>query len=113
MLTGKRDLELIVGDATPFRVYLYDETDAPAVLGAADAARVSLFSAVGATPFFSKTATISAANGYLEVTPTQVEADAWVAGTYLGRATVRFGTYWRKSARFRVVVARGDVANTP
>lgn len=113
MLAGKRELVLIVGDATPFRVYLYDETDALAVLGSADAARVALLSAVGTAAFFSKTATISAANGYLEVTPTQAEADAWVAGTYFGRATIRFATYWRKTERFTVRIQSADVANTP
>lgn len=105
-------LDLCVGDAQPFYVYLTDSKDLGANLSAATGARFTILTDVGGSVLFSKTATIDIPNSRVVISPTQGEADAFIPGEYPAQVSILINSVWRKSLRFYVTIEKAIAPNT-
>lgn len=105
-------LTLVVGSANPFELLFRAANDAvQSLAGASDYVVVIRESTVGTVLIkrtkTAGTVTVDVPNGKLVCTMTQPEADALVAGAYIGEAALLFGTTWIHTKSFVVNVLRG------
>ena len=99
-------LELTIGDAGAIAFPVVDRNGNAVSLGSAASAKFTVREYAGAsTALLDLTATIDVPSSRVSVQPTQPQADALVAGDYLGQVAIQFGSVWRKSDLFTVRVA--------
>lgn len=107
-------LKLTKGSTKPFDIVFYDDNDVLAVLAGASAgtfiikksvngANILVRTTTGGTP----TLTLDIPNAKLIGALSQIEADALPVGTFIGMASVQFGSKWEDSDPFIVEIAPG------
>lgn len=121
MSTNVGELTLIIGSIRNFDIKLVDDSS-PAIgedLSSADHATFSVKTNVDASTDIllrrvaDSNLTIDKPNKKLTCTITQSEADALVAGTYIGQASVRIdGVSWIKTDPFFVHIKESFAPNT-
>jgi hypothetical protein len=109
--TAATELTLKIGDSTPIEIQFFDENGVAENFTGADKARFKVLTEVGGTIILDRTtaaANLTIGSGILTATITSGEADALVAGTYIGEVAIHFtaGDIWKTSDRLIVNVIK-------
>ena len=105
-----RELELIVGDNSPFTMELFDDADAPEDLSAATRARLVVDTKPNSgTPLLDLQTgaelTINVASNTIDAQMTTGQAGSLVVGKYISQLAVEFGAgNWKHTDPFYTVV---------
>lgn len=98
-------LDLYVGDASAIAFPVVDQNGNTISLASATAAKFTVRAYAGeSTALLDLTGSVNTQTNTVTVTPTQNQANALVAGEYVGQVAIQFGTPWRKSTLFTVRV---------